>query len=320
MPSHTRLDPWSHRWHGPGTEFPKMRAIIRKRKLKEGGTHRRGRAYLAGKRLVGHVESSSRTVIDRLAEPLEPFMRYASTILAALLFILPAPRTALHAQTAYTPSAVSAGDYARAEGFLNGPLAPLVFGMNVRPNWLADGRFWYRNAIPQGHEFVMVDPEHRSRDRAFDHQRMAAALAQISGTPQTPFDLPLTEFEGETGQQAVAFEIDGKGYACDARVYSCQALNEAPTAASRPRGPAMARGASEVLSPDGAKAAFIRDNNLWIREVATGGKPRRPSTAWKTSAMQRITPVGPGATDRWYSGPRTPGRSPPSSMTDGGWA
>src|SRR5256884_360354 len=47
---------------------------------------------------------------------------------------------------------VTADDYARAERFLGYNTTPLVFGVGVRPTWLADGggRFWYRIAIPQG--------------------------------------------------------------------------------------------------------------------------------------------------------------------------
>ena len=55
--------------------------------------------------------------------------------------------------------------------------SPLVYGASVRPNWLAGDLFWYRNSIPGGHEYVLVDPARRTRARLFDHERLATALS-----------------------------------------------------------------------------------------------------------------------------------------------
>jgi len=41
------------------------------------------------------------------------------------------------------------------------------------------------------------------------------------------------------------------------------------TAAGAPAGPGRFGGGNEVLSPDGTKAVFIKDFNLWVRDVAT---------------------------------------------------
>ncbi len=193
-------------------------------------------------------------------------MRYASLILPALLLLIPAHRGNVHAQTPYAPTTVTADDYARAEGFLNGPMGPLVLGMNVRPTWLEDGRFWYRNAIPEGHEFVMVDPEGRRRERAFDHQRMATVLLEASGIVQHPFALSLRDFKADPGGWLARFEIEGTWYHCDIGAYRCGQEDDQPAMSP----PGVRRPLPEVISPDSSKAAFIRENNLWIREVSTG--------------------------------------------------
>ena len=54
--------------------------------------------------------------------------------------------------------------------------SPLVFRMAVRPNWLSDDRFWYRNAIPGGAEFILVDPA-RADARARVRSRSAGRRA-----------------------------------------------------------------------------------------------------------------------------------------------
>lgn len=175
----------------------------------------------------------------------------------ALLALLVAGPVA--AQEPYAPAALTEEDYARAERFLPANTAPLVFGANVRPVWLEDDRFWYLNTIPEGREFVLVDPARRTRERAFDHERLANAIAEATGKTVKAFDLPFHTFEFVDDGRAIAFEVDGTRYRCDLTAYRCA------------EAPAVARaGRNEVVSPDGRLAAFIRDHNLWVRNLETG--------------------------------------------------
>ena len=196
-------------------------------------------------------------------------MRTVLFPIAILILTVSTGRIDLEAQEPYAPESVSAQDYARAEGFLNATMGPLVFGTGVRPNWMDEGRFWYRNTILEGHEFILVDPERRTRERAFDHERMAEALSATSGRPQGPFDLPLSTFEPGTDGRSVSFEVDEIRYACDTQGYTCRRLTVLPAAQPPSGAQAMGRGSPEVLSPDGTKAAFIRDHNLWVRNNQT---------------------------------------------------
>lgn len=97
---------------------------------------------------------------------------------------------------AAAPVALTAEDYARAERFLSWNVEPLVYRADVNPNWMQGDRFWYRTRIPEGHEFIVVDPESGTRAQAFDHDparypttsRMAlpeATSAAGSGSPST---------------------------------------------------------------------------------------------------------------------------------------
>ena len=56
----------------------------------------------------------------------------------------------------------------------------------------------------------------------------------------------------------VAFSIGDKRWTCDVRGDKC-AQDTSPAAPP-----------DSVLSPDGKRAAFIREFNLWVRDVATG--------------------------------------------------
>ena len=179
-------------------------------------------------------------------------MRDRALLLAALVAAAPA--------AAQTPRALSADDYARAERFMAYNTTPLVFGGGVRAAWLPGDRFWYRNAIPEGSEFLIVDPSRKTRERAFDHARLAATLSRMLDTTVDAYHLPFTQ---------LAFGADGHSITFTAhdRVFTCELPASTCTAAPRPAGTAPA---NAVVSPDSTKAVFIRDWNLWVKDLAGG--------------------------------------------------
>ena len=87
-------------------------------------------------------------------------------------------------------------DYTRAEG-LRAQTEGKVFKAKVEPHWFASNqRFWYRNDMAAGgREFIVVDAVKGERRRAFDHAKLAAALAVAFSKPQRATHLPFQEFE-----------------------------------------------------------------------------------------------------------------------------
>jgi len=161
------------------------------------------------------------------------------------------------------PTRLTTEDYARAERFLSQNTDPLAYGLTVSPRWQADGRFWYESTVPGGSEYVVVDPEERSRGPAFDHGRLAAALT-AAGQRADASSLGITAMVFE-GQHDAVLQLGRNGmFRCDLAEYTC----ERTTPARPPVGPA------EVESPDGRYAAFIRDYDLWVRDRDTGEETR----------------------------------------------
>src|SRR3990172_4492589 len=160
------------------------------------------------------------------------------------------------------PPALTADDYARAEQFMSYNTTPLVFGTAVRPSWLSGDRFWYRNSIPDGAEFVLVAPARRTRARAFDHERLAAALSRAADPAYGAFGLPFTQIEFSTDGRSIAFDARGRRWSCDVQGAQCTG------------GPGRADEArrNAVVSPDGRRAAFVRDDNLWVRDLTSGAE------------------------------------------------
>jgi dipeptidyl aminopeptidase/acylaminoacyl peptidase len=174
---------------------------------------------------------------------------------------------------AQPPRQFTAADYDRAVRMLGPSLNPLVIGGSVTATWLADDRFWYRNQTAAGHQFVLIDPARRTRAPAFDHAALAAALSAATGAKYRADSLPFHSFVFSKQLDSVSFDVGERRWSCDARGTRCAAAGAArPTGQGETggRGGRAGRGGNTVLSPDGKRAAFIRDWNLWVREVATG--------------------------------------------------
>jgi dipeptidyl-peptidase-4 len=178
------------------------------------------------------------------------------TYLASLLLVA-APLAA------QSPRQLTADDYARAERFLGTTAAPLVTGSGVRPNWLPDGRFWYRTTRPNGFEFVLVDPAKRTKAAAFDQSRLASALnAVVAGGRIDPNRLPFQTVEYSKDMRAITLTASNRRWNCDLQTYQCAAIDTAATAGTPPP--------NSSVSPDGRRAAFIRDYNLWMKDLTSG--------------------------------------------------
>jgi dipeptidyl aminopeptidase/acylaminoacyl peptidase len=180
-------------------------------------------------------------------------MRIYALILLLLLVAVPL--------TAQQPRQLTAEDYARAERFLGAHTAPLVSGMGMRPTWLQDGRFQYRSSVADGARFLMVDPSRGTRTDAFDHIRLATALATASGEAVDAQRLPFQTFELAEDGGSMTVTVRNRRWRCNLQQYTCipaepQVGRQAP--------------ANSSTSPDGRWAVFIRDHNLWSRDLESG--------------------------------------------------
>ena len=162
---------------------------------------------------------------------------------------------------------LTAADYARAEKFMGYNANPLV-SHSIRPAWIPDGRFWYRDTSAEGSAFVVFDPAKAAREPAFDHAKVAVALSAASGKTYDKAHLPFISFEYSANGQSISFNIGPKRWSCDVEGKSCAEIK-----ANAGAGAAGGRGAgarSEVPSPDKKRMAFLREFNLWVRDVASG--------------------------------------------------
>ncbi|HXB92866.1 MAG TPA: DPP IV N-terminal domain-containing protein [Puia sp.] len=168
---------------------------------------------------------------------------------------------------------LTAKDYERAESAMGYSTEPLIdHQFNGRPNWLPGEKFWYRILTARGSEFILVDPARKSRGPAFDHEKVAASLTKASGRPADAWHLPFQTVSWAPDEKSISFQTAGKSWKVDLQTYECTEDTNPMARPARGEGGRGGRGGfgPDVLSPDGKRAAFIRDYNLWVRDIATG--------------------------------------------------
>ena len=161
----------------------------------------------------------------------------------------------------FAQDSVTSKDYARAESFLRYTTQQYVDNsFTTTPNWFSNDKFWYRKLTANGSEFILVDALKGTRGAAFDQQKLAAVLSQTTGKTYTASMLPFQTISYSPDKKFITFSVSNKPYKLDVDTYKLIADSTAKL-------PSPKMNNNEVLSPDSSKAAFIKDYNLWMREI-----------------------------------------------------
>lgn len=167
------------------------------------------------------------------------------------------------AQTAHAPAQLTGEDYARAESLLAHRMNPLLDGDVKNLSWQADGRlFWLQN---EGGQFQpKAWDTARNQSIAFAASAaLANRLARAHGKPVTADFVNQLQAARLDGRH-IHFDYDGESYRCSFDFKDCR---KQPSANRGTTAPA-------VKSPDGQREVFIREHNLWLRDIQTGRETR----------------------------------------------
>jgi dipeptidyl peptidase IV (DPP IV)-like protein len=152
-------------------------------------------------------------------------------------------------------------DYAKAEAMMPYKTNPLVDHAVEKATWLQGGSFWYRDTSHGAVTFILADASLGTKAAAFDHAAMAKALGAALGANLNAGRLPIQEIES-IDQNSILLKARGREFKCSlSGAIRCGATSIQVNGA---------KGEPAVLSPDKQRSAFIRDWNLWIRNVQTG--------------------------------------------------
>ena len=172
---------------------------------------------------------------------------------------------------------VTVADYDRASAQLAPSLTDLVVGGSVQANWLPDDRLWYRTAGANA-QTILINPVAKTRTVC------DATRSNCAGVPATA-----DAAGGGRGGRGGGVGGGGRGGATG----------------------------NAVASPDGKRAAFIKDYNLWVRDVATNQEKALTTDGVKDFGYATDN-AGWASSDRaillWYP---TPKKSRPRSRMSG---
>ena len=220
----------------------------------------------------------------------------AAPLCASLLGIFPS--------VAQQPAALTSADYARAESRMGYNTAPLIDHAVDRVTWLKNegapaggDRFWYKDTANGTTTFMLIDAARGAKAPAFDNAKMATAL-KAAGIPNAAAaSLSISDLQFSDGDAALTVTVKGDRYRCTlAATYACT-KQQIPLAHQQQKRNAQPQGGvsatatggnagmstnpvtaaplrpgrdEAVVSPDGKRAVFLRDWNLWVRDVASG--------------------------------------------------
>lgn len=164
-------------------------------------------------------------------------------------------------------------DYNRAYELREKYNAKHVLYAGVVPHWVDQtSAFWYVRQTEKGKEYVKVDAASKKRTALFDQQKMAAALTEKAGREINAYNLPLQNCQLNISLDTLRFQLDGKFWA-----YSIKNNRLLDEGAIPLRGKERhwmevddEKEGRPVTSPDGKWIAFIKNDNVYVREVATG--------------------------------------------------
>ncbi len=159
--------------------------------------------------------------------------------------------------------AVTTVDYERAVKMLGDRTAPLLDQSLSAASWLDDDTLVYRLGDGGKVQVLRFDPATGKTSPAFDAKALAAAMTAAAGGKGKPVDPdklpPLTITRNADGSLSLRSRFGDDAYRCV--VDGCKAEARVETKAG---------GEPGAASPDGRREAFIRDWNLWLRDLASG--------------------------------------------------
>lgn len=164
-------------------------------------------------------------------------------------------------------------DYNRAYSLRDKFSANKVFYSNVNPEWIeGTHQFWYIRNTPEGRIYVAVNADKKGKKELFDHKQLAHTLGKASGKEVKPGAISLDRLDVNKTLDTLRFNFNNQKWMYAVR--KNQLVNEGTLPApSKPRHWMEwndEKSAEPVVSPDGKYTAFIKNDNVYVKEVATG--------------------------------------------------
>lgn len=150
-------------------------------------------------------------------------------------------------------------DYKNAARFMSRDWVNLVENQVGGTHWTGNEFLVYDKRTKEGKQFVLVDLAKKEKKEAFDTERLAKALNDNLDGEFDASDLPLRDIVYNASNKSISFKIETTTYQYNLSDYSVE----------EKRSHLGVRARNEHVSPNGKLAAYIKDYNLWVRNLET---------------------------------------------------
>lgn len=164
-------------------------------------------------------------------------------------------------------------DYNRAYSLRQKFSGYQVYHSDVNPHWVTGtSSFWYLQRTPQGNEYLLVDADRQTRRPLFVRDSLAMQLQRSLGRNVDARNLPLDKGNLEASLDVFRFVCDGYNWRYEIAANRLTREGKVP-----PRGKGRhwmetddEKGWGPVTSPDGKYEAYIKNDNIFVRDKASG--------------------------------------------------
>ena len=164
-------------------------------------------------------------------------------------------------------------DYNRAYSLRQKFSGYQVYHSDVNPHWVTGtSSFWYLQRTPQGNEYLLVDADRQTRRPLFVRDSLAVQLQQSLGRRVDARNLPLDKGNLEASLDVFRFVCEGYNWRYEIAVNRLTREGKVPP---RRKGRHWMetddeKGWGPVTSPDGKYEAYIKNDNIFVRDKASG--------------------------------------------------
>lgn len=187
-------------------------------------------------------------------------MKYSPLVFSIIVFI--------HISCSGLFAQPDTSDYNRADNLIKLTTGK-VFYDNVKPTWInSTGKFLYESNTPTGIKYFIIDATDQSKSFAFNQERFAEALGNISGQKMDPGKLPVRNLVFSESLRSFSFIYDNFNWICNLRNYRLikgDRIVEGTGSEFPDWGFRDELAHAPVESPDKRWTAFIKNYNVYIR-------------------------------------------------------
>lgn len=169
-----------------------------------------------------------------------------------------------------------------------------VANATVYPRWIAGDHFWYERTRNGKTEYRVVNAADGREQLTFAQRPIADALSSAIGSDVDPETLVLKNLRVQQDLRSATFDAFGDSWQYDLHQ---GLLTQAAKTDDR----------NSLLSPDGELAVFLRSDNIWVREIATGqeraltvdGAPAYAYASLPLATRSTMSQIGARPEARW---------------------